>query len=151
MALKALTKQYRELINDSTQTSTDELLINPDWGKITFGGCRPEPDRTYSTLNQFKLLPLDLLPDGSTQQTVSTPPPAKQTIDQIRCFSIESGNPTRTCEELISQASSSMQYVCTFRTLSVQRGICSGTSMLTRSVDEAGQSSIGARRVLPHG
>lgn len=50
MATEALTKQFRELINDCTQSSIDELLINPDWGKITFEGCRPELERTYSML-----------------------------------------------------------------------------------------------------
>lgn len=74
MATEALTKQFRELINDCTQSSIDELLINPDWGKITFEGCRPELDRTYSMLNQFKLLPRDLLPDGPTKSIFAITP-----------------------------------------------------------------------------
>ena len=59
MATEALTKQFRELINDCNQSAVDELLINPDWGKITFEGCCLELEGTYSMLNQFKLLPLD--------------------------------------------------------------------------------------------
>ena len=80
MATETLIKQFRDLISDCTQSPVDELLINPDWGKITFEGCRPELERTYSMLNQFKLLPLDLLPDGPTQQIVNTLPPIRQTI-----------------------------------------------------------------------
>ncbi len=81
MATEALTQQFRELINDCTQGSIDELIINPDWGKITFEGCRPELDRTFSMLNQFKLLPLELLPDGPTQQIVNTLPPIHEKIE----------------------------------------------------------------------
>lgn len=64
MATEALIKQFRDLISDCMQSHVDELLVNPDWGKITFEGCRPELKSTYSMLNQFKLLPLDLLSNG---------------------------------------------------------------------------------------
>ena len=46
MATEALTKQFRELINDCTQSPVDELLINTDWGKISFEGCRSELECT---------------------------------------------------------------------------------------------------------
>lgn len=106
MANEALVKQFRDLINDCTQSTVDELLINPDWGKINFEGCRPEIERTYTMLSQFKLLPLELLPDGPTQQIVGSLPPIKQTLDQIRSFSVELGNPTGTRDQLISEIKS---------------------------------------------
>lgn len=152
MATEALTKQFRELINDCTQSAVDELLVNPDWGKITFEGCRPELERTYSMLNQFKLLPLELLPDGPTQQIVSTLPPIKQTIDQIRSFSIESGNPTGTRDQLVSQIKSQADQFFTAAHLYIpylayQKGdVQRNINELTRSVEEAGQLVDGTKK-----
>ncbi len=152
MATEALTKQFRELINDCTQSSIDELLINPDWGKITFEGCRPELERTYSMLNQFKLLPLDLLPDGPTQQIVDTLPSIKQTLDQILAFTIESGSPTGTRDQLVNQIKSQADqffaaahlYIpyLAYQKGDVQRNI----NELTRSVEEAGQLVDGTKK-----
>lgn len=45
-------------------------------------------------LNQFEVPPFELLSDRSTQQIVNTLPSIKQTLDQNRVFSIESGHPT---------------------------------------------------------
>ena len=103
MATDALTKQLRELAEGCTQAPIDKLLVNPDWGTITFEGCRPELERTYSMLNQFKLLPVELLPDGPMQQIVSSLPPVQATLEQIRSFSIESSNPTATRDQLVTQ------------------------------------------------
>jgi len=152
MATEALTKQFRELINDCTQTSIDELLTNRDWGKITFEGCRPELERTYSMLNQFKLLPLNLLPDGPTQQIVNTLPSLKQTLEQIRDFSIESSNPTNTRDQLVSQVKShSDQFFLAAHLyipyLAYQKGdVQRNINELTRSVEEAGQLVEGTKK-----
>jgi len=52
--------------------------------------------------NQFKLLTLDLLPDGPLQDIVSTLQPIKQSLEQIRAFFIESGNPTGARDQLVN-------------------------------------------------
>jgi hypothetical protein len=145
MATEALTKQFRELINECTQFSIDQILVNPDWGRITFEICRPEIDRTYAMLNQFKLLPLDLLPDGPTQQIISTLPPIKQTLDQIRAFSIELGNPIGTRDQLVNQFKNQADHFFTaahsfIPYLAYQKGdVQRNISELTRSVEEAGK------------
>lgn len=36
MATEALTEKFRVLINDCTQSPVEEILINPNWGKISF-------------------------------------------------------------------------------------------------------------------
>lgn len=145
MATEALTKQFRELISECTQSPVDELLINPDWGKITFEGCRSELERTYSMLNQFKLLPLDLLPDEPTQKIVNTLQPISKTIDQIRSFSIESGNPTGTRDQLVNQAKSQADQFFTAAHLYIpylayQKGdVQRNIDELTRSVEKGEQ------------
>lgn len=60
MATEALTKQFRDLINDCSQSPVDEPLINSDWGKINFESFRPELERTYSMLNQFMFAPASM-------------------------------------------------------------------------------------------
>jgi len=152
MATDALTKQFRLLINDCTQSPVDELLINPDWGKITFEGCRPELERTYSMLNQFKLLPLDLLPDGPMQDIVSTLPPIKQSLEQIRAFSIESGNPTGARDQLVNQVKSQADQFFTkahlyIPYLAYQKGdVQRNINELARSVEQASQLVEGAKK-----
>ncbi|GHU14109.1 hypothetical protein FACS189441_3020 [Betaproteobacteria bacterium] len=74
MATAELTQQFHNLIKECTQTPIDKLLVNPDWGSISFDGCRPELERTYSMLNQFRLLPLEVLPDNLIRKIVATCP-----------------------------------------------------------------------------
>ena len=145
MATEALIKQFGELIEDCTQSPVDKFITNPDWGKITFEGCRPELERTYSMLNQFKLLPLDLLPNGPTQQIINTLSPIKKSLDQIRAFSIESGNPTGARDQLVNQIKSQADQFFTeahlyIPYLAYQKGdVQRNINELTRSVEEAGQ------------
>jgi hypothetical protein len=152
MATETWTKQLRDLADQCTQTPIDELLINPDWGKITFEGCRTELDRTYTMLNQFKLLPIEQLPDGPIQQIVGTLPPIKQTLDQIRTFTIEDANPTATRDQLVNQLRSqadqffnvSHLYIpyLAYQKGDVQRNI----NELTRSVEQASQLVDGTKK-----
>jgi hypothetical protein len=109
-------------------------------------------ERTYSMLNQFKLLPLDLLPDGPTQQIINTLPPIKQSLDQIRAFSIESGNPTGTRDQLVNQIKSQADQLFTAAHLYIpylayQKGdVQRNINELTRSVEEAGQLVDGTKK-----
>ncbi len=103
MANETQVKQLHELAEDCTKTTVDQLVTNSDWGKINFEGCRSELDRTFDMLNQFKLLPVRLLPENIIQQIISTLQPLKATMDQIRGFSIEQGNPTGARDQLVAQ------------------------------------------------
>ena len=152
LATEDLIKQFRELMNECTQPPIDELLINPDWGKINFDACRTELVRTHSMLNQFKLLPLDLLPEGQTQQIINTLPPLKQSIDQICAFSIESSNPTGARDQLVNQIKSQADQFFTVAHLYIpylayQKGdVQRNINELTRSVEEAGQLVDGTKK-----
>jgi hypothetical protein len=145
MATEALTKQLSELAENCTQTPIDKLLVNPDWGTITFEGCRPELERTHSMLNQFKLLPTELLPDGQMQQIVSSLPPLQATLEQIRSFSIESSNPTGTRDQLVAQlkAQADQFFVAAhlyIPYLAYQKGdVQRNINELTASVEQASQ------------
>lgn len=114
-------------------------------------------DRTYSMLNQLKLLPLELLPDATTQEIVITLPPIKQTIDQIRAFSIEAGNPTGIRDQLVNQIKSQADQFFTeahlyIPYLAYQKGdVQRNINELTRSVEEAGQSNWRHYRRCPGG
>lgn len=151
MATEALTKQLRELADSCTQTPIDKLLKNPDWGKISFEGCRTELERTYSMLNHFKLLPVELLPDAPMQQIVSSLPPLKASIDQIESFSIESSNPTGTRDQLIGQLKTqSDQFFAVAHLyipyLAYQKGdVQRNINELTESVEQASQLVGGAK------
>lgn len=133
MAMEALTKQFRELINDCTQSPVDELLINPDWGKISFEGCRPELERTYSMLNQFKLLPLDLLPDGQRSKSSvrcrpSSRPSSKFGPSQLSQATRQERAMNWLTSSRAKPTSSLRRRICTSRTSPIRRAMCSGTS-----------------------
>jgi hypothetical protein len=154
MAAEALTKQLRELADGCTQTPIDKLLINPDWGKITFEGCRTELERTYSMLNHFKLLPVELLPDAPMQQIVSSLPPLKATLDQIKSFSIENSNPTGTRDQLVGQLKAQSDQFFTVAHLYIpylayQKGdVQRNINELTESVEQASQLVGGAKEEI---
>ena len=96
-------KQLLELAEDCTKTPINQLITNADWGTIKLEGSRAELERTFDMLNQFKLLPARLLPDNIIQQIISTLQPLKATLDQIRGFSIEQGNPPEARDTLAAQ------------------------------------------------
>jgi len=152
MATEALTKQLRDLAEQCTSTPIDELLNNSDWGKINFEGCRPELERTYSMLNQFKLLPVELLPDVPIRQIADTLLPIKQSLDQIRAFTIENANPTATRDQLVNQIKSQADQFYTaghlyIPFLAYQKGdVQRNINELTRSVEQASQLVDGTKK-----
>jgi hypothetical protein len=103
MANEQLITELNQLAEQCTEVSIDELISNPKWGTISFEGCRPELERAFSMLNQFKLLPTNLLPDAQASQIVQALKPLEKTLLAIRNFSIETGNPTGQRDQLITQ------------------------------------------------
>jgi len=102
-------------------------------------------------LNHFKLLPVELLPDAPMQQIVSSLPPLKATLDQIKSFSIESSNPTGTRDQLVGQLKTqSDQFFAVAHLyipyLAYQKGdVQRNINELTESVEQASQLVGGAK------
>ena len=104
MASEQLIQAFNELATECTEKSADELLVNRDWGTINFEGCRPELQRTFDMLNELKILPIALMPEPSLQQIISHATPVRDTIKQIKAFSIEGqGNPAGAKDGLVTQ------------------------------------------------
>lgn len=102
MANEILLNELRAKIDDCTQTPIDQLLKSEKWGTINFETCRLELERTFTMLEEFKVLPIDLLPDATLQQIITALSPIPQRIAQIRSFSIETQNPTSERDTLVS-------------------------------------------------
>lgn len=154
MTNEAQVKQLLELAESCTKTAADQLITNTDWGKINFEGCRSELVRTFDMLNQFKLLPVRLLPDNIFQQIITTLQPLKATLDQIRSFSIEQGNPTGARDQLIAQFRSQADsffgaahlYI---PYLAYQKGdVQKNINELTQSVEQASGLVVGAKQEI---
>ena len=154
MANETQVKQLLELAEDCTKTPINQLITNADWGTINFEGSRAELDRTFDMLNQFKLLPARLLPDNIIQQIISTLQPLKATLDQIRSFSIEQGNPPGGRDTLVAQfrgqadaffgaAHLYIPYLA-YQKGDVQKNI----NELTRSVEQASELVVGAKQEI---
>jgi hypothetical protein len=103
MAQENLVSQFRELIDSCTEAQIDDLLNDPNWGTINFEGCRQEVERTYNMLNQFKVLPIELLPDSVAQNIINTLTPINALLDKIYNFTIERPNPAVERDQLVSQ------------------------------------------------
>jgi hypothetical protein len=104
MASEKLIKTFNDLATECTAASADDLLVNRDWGTINFEGCRPELQRTFDMLNELKILPVVLMPEPSLQTIIGHATPVRDTIKQIKAFSIEGqGNPAGARDGLVTQ------------------------------------------------
>lgn len=143
MATKDITDALVKLLDECTLVGVEDIIRNPDWGKITFEACKPELERTYSMMNHLKILPVELLPDAQANSIIQPLTQLKSTLDSIKKFSIEGGNPTGTRDQLIStlQAQSDQFYTAAhlyIPYLAYQKGdIQRNIADLTKSVSQA--------------
>lgn len=143
MASENFIKELKSLADLCTADEPTTLVKHKDWGAINFEICRPEIERVYQALNQFKLLPVELLPDQQIQQIINALKPFKETLLAIKGFKIEVGSPTAERDNLSAQIkaqadtffNASHLYIpyLAYQKGDVQRNI----SELTRSVEDA--------------
>ena len=104
MATETLIQQLLDLTDDCIESPIDELLTNTKWGELDFEDCRLELERTYAMLEQYRYLPIRLLPEASIRKITSELIPIRDTISGIRTFTLNSSghNPTTRRGQLVA-------------------------------------------------
>lgn len=89
MANEAQVKQLLELCTVCTQTTVDQLIGGADWEPSNYAQGRHALERTFAILNQFKRLPIGLLPDPIIARIIAALRPLPATLEALRGFSAE--------------------------------------------------------------
>ena len=95
--------QLFELAKDFNKTTVDQIISHGEWGEIDFESGRQALERTFSLLEQFRRLPIGLLPERIMEQIIASLPPLLASLEQIRNFSIDQANPIGARDQLVEQ------------------------------------------------
>ncbi|EJL6368238.1 hypothetical protein NMR34_003459 [Vibrio cholerae] len=143
MATKQEVDKFLDLVNEITELSIDKLIYHTKWGSINFEKAKPDLMRLYALCNHFKVLPLDQLPSDIAQQMLSQGAPIRNTVKNIREYTIEQENPSGIRDQYINQVQSQVDQFYKFAHIYVpylayQKGeIQNNIEQLTTSVSEA--------------
>lgn len=103
MAQEGAAKSLKDICERITTTTVDNLIANPDWGKVNFESARGDLNTAFSIANQLKNLPVELLPDQEFNPLIQVLTAVATRIDIIRKFSIEQGNAAQARDQLVNQ------------------------------------------------
>ena len=92
MASEEKVEELRAICEDCLGTPIDELVSNPDWGKLNFNGARGSLERIFGMLKDLLALPVDILPDQVIGPILDQLRAIHNTIKQIRSFDIATGD-----------------------------------------------------------
>ncbi|MDD5177491.1 MAG: hypothetical protein PHQ05_13825 [Sterolibacterium sp.] len=101
------------LLDGVTSRPIDQLISNKDWGTINFEAARADLTLLFDLCNHLKLLPIQLIPDSIADAFIASITQAGTTIQKIRDFNIENGNPTGVRDQLVNQVKSHAEHLLT--------------------------------------
>lgn len=95
--------EIRELVSECLQTPVEDLIDHDDWGSISFDVARPHLNGVFGMLRPLESYPLEVLPDPQLEAMKNGIGPIRETMDQIRSFSLENGSPKEVRDQLSAQ------------------------------------------------
>lgn len=143
MASKEEIEKLLNLVNEITDLDIDELIYDKNWGSINFEAARDDLSRLYALCNHFKVLPLDQLPSDISIQMVTQGDPIRQTVANIKNFTIEQANPSGVRDQYVASVKNNVDQFYKFAHIYVpylayQKGeIQNNIQELTNSVTQA--------------
>ncbi|MEZ9178253.1 hypothetical protein [Vibrio kanaloae] len=143
MATEQEVDRFLDLVNEITELTIDDLIYDSKWGSINFEKAKADLTRLYALCNHFKVLPLEQLPSDIAQQMVSQGTPIRNTVKNIREYTIEQENPSGVRDQYISQVQTQVDQFYKFAHIYVpylayQKGeIQNNIEQLTTSVSQA--------------
>ncbi|ENM5780329.1 hypothetical protein NTH33_003910 [Vibrio mimicus] len=143
MATEQEVGRFLDLVNEITELTIDDLIYDSKWGSINFEKAKADLTRLYALCNHFKVLPLEQLPSDIAQQMVSQGTPIRNTVKNIRVYTIEQENPSGVRDQYISQVQTQVDQFYKFAHIYVpylayQKGeIQNNIEQLTTSVSQA--------------
>jgi len=91
----------------------NKLVSNPNWGTINFEAARGDLELLFSLCSHIKQLPIEILPDATANTFITSLTQAGKTVESIRNFNIENGNPTGTRDQIIGQVKTHAEHLLT--------------------------------------
>ncbi|EGQ8132869.1 hypothetical protein C4C99_RS23490 [Vibrio parahaemolyticus] len=143
MATQQEVDKFLDLVNEITELTIDDLIYDSKWGSINFEKAKADLTRLYALCNHFKVLPLEQLPSDIAQQTVSQGTPIRNTVKNIREYTIEQENPSGVRDQYINLVQTQVDQFYKFSHIYVpylayQKGeIQNNIEQLTTSVSQA--------------
>lgn len=143
MATQQEVDKFLDLVNEITELTTDDLIYDSKWGSINFEKAKADLTRLYALCNHFKVLPLEQLPSDIAQQMVSQGTPIRNTVKNIREYTIEQENPSGVRDQYINLVQTQVDQFYKFSHIYVpylayQKGeIQNNIEQLTTSVSQA--------------
>ncbi|EKO3566928.1 hypothetical protein [Vibrio metschnikovii] len=143
MATEQEVGKFLDLVNEITELTIDDLIYDSKWGSINFEKAKADLSRLYALCNHFKVLPLEQLPSDIAQQMVSQGTPIRNTVKNIREYTIEQENPSGVRDQYINQVQNQVDQFYKFAHIYVpylayQKGeIQNNIKQLTSSVSQA--------------
>lgn len=113
MATEEKIQSIMTLVDEVTSSPIEKLISNPNWGSINFEASRNDFSLLFDLCNHLKLLPINLLPNPVADAFKASLTQARGTIQSIRDFKIENGNPTGTRDQLASQITAHTEHLLT--------------------------------------
>ncbi|HIF6199622.1 TPA: hypothetical protein ACX3IX_004594 [Vibrio parahaemolyticus] len=143
MATQQEVDKFLDLVNEITELTIDDLIYDSKWGSINFEKAKADLTRLYALCNHFKVLPLEQLPSDIAQQMVSQGTPIRNTVKNIREYTIEQENPSGVRDQYINLVQTQVDQFYKFSHIYVpylayQKGeIQNNIEQLTTSVSQA--------------
>jgi len=133
------------LANNLTSVPIDKLVTNANWGTINFEAARNDLQLTYDLCGHIKVLPIALLPDSVGDAFATAITQAGASIEKIKTFTVESGNPPGTRDQIVNEVKTLAERLLTTTKdwipfLAYQKGdIQKNIDALTSTISEAKQ------------
>lgn len=113
MATEEQVTNILALSNSVTSHPIDDLVSNPDWGRINFEAARKDLNLVFDLCNHLKVLPLNILPEPIAASFSQSIAQAGLTIKKISDFNIESGNPTGARDGIVLEIKAHAEHLLT--------------------------------------
>lgn len=113
MATEDQLKKMNSILQSVTANSIDKLISNPNWGSINFQMAKSDLGLLFDLCNHLKTLPVNLLPIPVAEAFNASLDQAKNTIQRLLDFNIESGNPTGLRDEIVGQIKAHTEHLLT--------------------------------------
>lgn len=143
MLLDEKTEQILNLAKGVVAVPIDKLVSNANWGTINFEAARSDLELLFSLCSHIQQLPIQILPNAVADTFIVSITQAGSTVEKIRSFNIESGNPTGTRDQIVGQVKAHAEHLLTATQgwipfLAYQKGdIQKNIDALNRTVNEA--------------
>lgn len=107
------TEQILSLAKGVIAVTIDKLVSNPNWGTINFEAARGDLDLLFSLCSHIQQLPINILPNAIADTFIASLTQAGATVEKIRTFNIENGNPTGTRDQILGQVKAHAEHLLT--------------------------------------